>query len=39
MENEKFLAPKPKPKSENNIERPKEFIEAPDGCYFIHGVT
>ena len=36
MENENFFAPKSE--SENDIEKHEEFIETPEGCYFIHGV-
>lgn len=36
MENENFFTPKPE--SENDIKKQEEFIEAPKGCYFIHGV-
>ena len=36
MENENFFAPKSE--SESDIEKQEEYIEAPEGCYFIHGV-
>jgi len=36
MENEKFFTPELE--SKKDIEKQKEFIEAPEGCYFIHGV-
>lgn len=36
MENENFFAPKSR--GESDIEKQEKFIEAPEGCYFIHGV-
>ncbi len=36
MKNENFFAPESG--SENDIEKQKEFIETPKGCYFVHGV-